>query len=148
MKIVRSSIPLICIAVASWVSPVWAADAAPVFKIYLEHAGVYEVTFDRLSEAGLEEFPPSAAMGLRNFGVPVPLWIEDGGDGHFGPGDRLIFMGEVLRGTYSYLDPYSRFNCYVLSFDDPEPIHGENRTAAEVSTSLLAGRLARSSHFS
>ncbi len=73
---------------------------------------------------------PSAAIGLRNFGSPVAVWVSDGGDGVFGRGDRVTFIGEVLRGTYSFLDPYSRFNCYRLSFDDEDPRRGESLTSA------------------
>lgn len=107
---------------------VFAAEgqSAPVFKIYVEHAGVYELPFERLETAGLAAPTPSGAIGLRNLGEPHHVWVEDGGDGTFGPGDRLLFVGEVLRGEYSYLDPYSRFNCYVLDFDDPSPLYGRD----------------------
>jgi hypothetical protein len=107
----------------------WTSTSAPVFKIYVEHGGIYEVGFDRLTEAGLEGPAPSAAIGLRNLGRPVPVWVEDGGDGVFGDGDRLLFAGEVLRGDYSYLDPHSRFNCYVLDLADPAPLHGRTEPA-------------------
>jgi len=130
VKIVHVCILSICVALAAVVLPVHSAGMEPSFKIYVEHTGVYEVSFDRLIEAGLEGTFPSASIGLRNFGSPVPVWIEDGGDGYFEPGDRVLFMGEVLRGTFSYLDPYSRFNCYELSFADPEPMIGESRAAA------------------
>ncbi|MGD8439918.1 MAG: C25 family cysteine peptidase [Holophagae bacterium] len=116
--------------VAAWLTPaVSAADAPPTFKIYVEHAAVYELSYERLADAGLDDTQSTDTMGLRNFGEPVPLWIEDGGDGRFGPGDRILFLGEVLRGTYSYLDPYSRFNCYTLSFDDPD---GRRGTTTEI----------------
>jgi len=142
VKTIRLSIPLICIAVASWVSPVWAADAAPVFKIYVEHTGVYEVPFERLDEVGLDGSLPTAKIGLRNLGESVPLWVEDGGDGLFGPGDRILFFAETLRGEYSYLDPYSRFNCYVLDFSNPHPWVGLNHPVefdpTGESTALLA----------
>lgn len=106
-----------------------AADAPPMFKIYVEHAAVYQLSYEELASNGLDGTWPTDAMGLRNFGEPVPLWIEGGADGSFGPGDRILFLGEVLRGSYSYFDPYSRFNCYELSFDDPDPLHG---TATEI----------------
>jgi hypothetical protein len=107
-----------------------SAVADQVFKIYVEHAGIYEVSYERLAEAGLDAPMPSDDLGLRNRGVPVPVWVEDGGDGFFGPGDRVKFLGEVLRGQVSYLDPFSRYNCYILSFADSQPIHGESRPAS------------------
>jgi hypothetical protein len=106
-----------------------AADP-PDFKIYVEHSGVYQVTYEQLSGAGFEGPVSSEGIGLRNLGEPVPVWIDDGGDRGFGPGDRLTFIGEVLRGDFSYLDPFSRFNCYVLSFTDSEPWHGTTVAAA------------------
>lgn len=130
------------LALTATLSPVWAADASPVFKIYVEHTGVYEVPFERLAEAGLGGPIPTATIGLRNFGHPVPVWIEDGGDGRFGPGDRLLFVGETLRGEVSYLDPYSRLNCYVLDVSDPAPWVGLDRPTddhpATTSATLLA----------
>jgi len=120
----QSLIASVVFALVAMISPAWAEDGSPVFKIYVEHAGVYEVPFARLSEAGLGGPMPLANIGLRNLGEPVPVWIEDGGDGFFGPGDRILFMGETLRGEYSYLDPYSRLNCYVLDFSDPAPWTG------------------------
>jgi hypothetical protein len=134
VKTVRTSLTLICTALVSMAMTARAVNAEPAFKIYVEHTGVYEVTFERLVESGLGGPLPSAAIGLRNFGAPVALWVSDGGDGLFGPGDRVYFMGEVLRGSYSYLDPYSRFNCYRLSFDDEDPWRGESLTAAQTPT--------------
>ena len=129
VKTVPTLLTLICTVLLSMAMTATAVNADPVFKIYVEHTGVYEVSFERLVESGLEGPLPSAAIGLRNFGAPVAVWVSDGGDELFGPGDRLYFMGEVLRGSYSYLDPYSRFNCYRLSFDDENPWFGESLTA-------------------
>jgi len=99
-----------------------AEDAAPAFRLYLEQPGIYRVSHAELVGAGLDAEPrPSAGIGVRNLDLPVPVWIADGGDGTFGPGDWVEFVGERLRGTVSFLDEYSRFNCYVLRFDDPAP---------------------------
>jgi len=143
VKTKRTSTTLICAALVSMAMTANVTDADPAFKIYVEHTGVYEVSFERLVESGLGGPLPSAAIGLRNFGAPVAVWVSDGGDGLFGPGDRVYFMGEVLRGTYSYLDPYSRFNCYQLSFDDEAPWRGESFTADEYPTDEPARLLAK-----
>jgi len=135
-------IPMPLLALAVIVSPAPAVAASPVFKIYVEHTGVYEVPFERLAESGLDGSMATATMGLRNLGRPVPVWIEDGGDGRFDPGDRILFVGETLRGEVSYLDPYSRLNCYVLDFADPAPWLGADRPSdgdsPMTSTALLA----------
>ena len=72
-----------------------AAPEAPVFKIYLEHTGIYRVGFEDLAAAGLaDEGLASAGVGLTGGGEPVPIWLEDGGDGVFGPGDWIELWGE------------------------------------------------------
>jgi hypothetical protein len=100
------------------------AGEIPVFKVYVEHAGVYALTFEQLESAGLSGEIPSAGIGLRNRGEPQAVWVDDGGDGAFGPGDEVLFVGDVLHGEVSYLDPHSRFNCYFLDFGDPAPRRG------------------------
>jgi hypothetical protein len=131
------------VAATAWTAGAPPADAEPVFKVYVEHGGVYEVTFEGLVDAGLGGSLASAGIGLRNFGEPVPVWLEDGDDGVFGPGDRVLFMGSILRGEASYFDQYSRFNCYVLDFADPEPWRGDSRQAEVASEAEPALLLAR-----
>ena len=148
MKFVQSCLLLFVVALVSTVGLGSATDVAPVFKIYVEHDSVYEVPYERLVEAGLGGPMPTATIGLRNLGEPVPVWVEDGGDGVFGPHDRILFLGETLRGGYSYLDPFSRFNCYVLDYSDPDPWHGVNKISeadetGESSTLLAYDHLER-----
>jgi hypothetical protein len=103
------------------------ADEAPSVKLYLEHSGIYQVTYEALRDAGLvDQRFASRDMGLRVTGLAVPMSLDDGGDGWFGPGDRFLFVGERLRGEYSFLDEFSRYACYVLSFSDPEPARAES----------------------
>lgn len=105
--------------------------AGEVFKLYVERSGVYQVTWEDLDRAGLDgQRPPSASIGLDNRGVAVPIWIDDGGDGRFDPGDFVQFVGEWLRGPTGDLDEYSRFNCYVLSMEHQAPIHGSDAEGA------------------
>jgi len=102
------------------------AEGLPTYKIDVEQDGAYRVAFEDLDLGDLR--PPSAGIGLVNVGAAVPVWVEDGGDGVFGPGDRVEFVGEHLRGPSSYLDEHSRFNVYFLGFDHPRPLR---RTAAD-----------------
>ena len=94
------------------------AAATPVFKIFLEEPGVYRVTHEELVTAGL---PPievaSDSIDLSNRGNPVPIWIDDGGDGRFGPGDSIEFIGERLSGEGLFYHEYSKYNVYWLRFD-------------------------------
>ena len=96
-----------------------ARSPLPTYKLYLEKPGAYQVRFEDLPAA----CGPlaSAGLGLTNAGRPVPVWVEDGGDGVFGPGDHVEFLGEHLPGEVSYSSEHSRFNVYVLRFDRSEP---------------------------
>lgn len=51
---------------------------------------------------------------LRNRGEAVPLRVLDDGDGRFGPGDGIEWIGLELRGEQSRANPYSRNNVYEL----------------------------------
>ncbi len=104
----------------AWASP-------PDFKLYLEHPGVYRVTQEDLAAAGLPGGgTPSVGLGISVAATPVPIWVEDGGDGSLDPGDWIEFIGEHLAGEASYLNEHSRFNVYNLSFNAP---HQERMTA-------------------
>lgn len=123
--IVGRVLRIVVLAAALLSSPTLVRAGEPVaFRISVEHAGIYEVTYAGLLRAGLEGTLASAHLGLSNRGESVSMWIEDGGDGEFGPGDRFFFVGEILRGSYSYFDPYSRTNCYVLRSNAVAPWHG------------------------
>ncbi len=111
-------------------SAAWANDA-PVAKLYLEHGGIYQVTYEMLHDADvLSQRHSSKQMGLSTAGRAIPIWLDDGGDGWFGSGDRFLFVGEPLRGEYSVLDEYSRYACYVLSFSNPESARAKALEAA------------------
>ncbi len=66
-----------------------SASAAQVFKLTLTEASVYQVRYEALVSAGLKASSGNtAALSLSTAGSPVPLWVEDGGDGQFGVGCR------------------------------------------------------------
>jgi len=89
------------------------------FRIYTELPGVYEVTFEDLTGAGLAEAAiPSALLSLDNVGHLVPMRVWDGGDGAFGPGDTFEFVAESASGTTTYYHPWARQNVYWLRFDE------------------------------
>ena len=98
-----------------------AASPAPVFKVFVEEEGVYSLTHEELVAAGLEPVElGSALVGLSNQGEAVPIWIEDGGDGRFGPGDSIEFVAKRLSSGDLYYHEYSKLNVYWLSFDGRE----------------------------
>ncbi|MCP4663004.1 MAG: hypothetical protein GY856_47035 [bacterium] len=95
-----------------------AGEPPPAFRIYVPEPGVYRVSHEDLAAAGL---PPqrldSASLALTNQGEPVAVWMVDGGDGNFGPGDAFEFVGEVLKGDNAWFHEYSRWNVYRLSWN-------------------------------
>lgn len=95
-------------------APSGPASAAPSFKIYVETAGAYRLPFESLAALGLGAPLPTSDLGMTVAGEPVPIWVNDGGDGLFGPGDTLEFIGEHLRGDVSHYNEYSRYNVYRL----------------------------------
>jgi len=110
------------VAAALWVTGLSArADAGEAFKLFIAESGVYQVGFEALAKAGLRHPVDSAAIGMSCSGGTVPLWVDDGGDGKFGPGDRLEFVGERLAGERSYYNPYSRLNVCRLELATSAP---------------------------
>ncbi|MEP7008852.1 MAG: C25 family cysteine peptidase [Acidobacteriota bacterium] len=101
-----------------------AAVARPTFKIAVEETAAYRVRFEDLASAGLGRRLPSGGLVLTCAGLPVPLWVEDGGDGTFGPGDHLEFLGRRLAGEVSTLNEDTRENVYVLRTDATHPARG------------------------
>lgn len=99
-----------------------ASAAEDTYKIYVEETGAYRVTFEEL---GLDAPLPSAGLGITHLGIPTPIWIEDGGDGTFGPGDHLEFLGDPPRGTFSRYDEHTRSNVYFLHTSTPSTATGE-----------------------
>ncbi len=85
------------------------------FKIYVVEAGVYRVTYDELKAAGLAARSiRSTDIALSHRGAEVPIWVADGGDGRFGAGDAIEFVGEHLVGDRSYYNEQSMLNVYRL----------------------------------
>lgn len=85
------------------------------FKIYVEETGVYRLSWEDLAAAGLGPEPmPSADLALAHRGEPTAIRVDDGGDGLFGPGDHLEWIGERLAGETTYFNPHSSLNVYWL----------------------------------
>ncbi len=101
----------------------WSArDYGPLsFKIYVTDSGVYRVTYEDLERAGLEaDTVDSRDLALSHGGAQVPLWVADGGDGRFGPGDRIELVGEHLLGHRSYYHEYTLLNVYNLTVGESQ----------------------------
>lgn len=80
-----------------------AEPARPPMKIFLSQPGIYRMTHESLVAAGWPATGmESARLAMRHGTAPVPIWLEDGGDGRFGPGDAVLFAGDQ-----SNCDPWS-----------------------------------------
>jgi hypothetical protein len=108
-----------------------AAVPTPEFKIFIEESGVYSLRHEELVAAGLEPIErDSALIGMTNQGERVPIWIEDGGDGRFGPGDTIEFVAKRLSSKGLYYHEYTKLNVYWLSFDDSQALRMTARTSS------------------
>lgn len=120
----RQALLALLVALAAAGADPSAAEDPPVtvFRVEVESDGVYAVRFEDLVAAGLASAPvASATLGLSGQGRPVPIWVDDGGDGAFGPGDRLELVGHHLAGESAWFNEYSTRNAYLLRTDDPGP---------------------------
>ncbi|MEJ8567670.1 C25 family cysteine peptidase [Elongatibacter sediminis] len=98
------------------------------FKIAVTEDGPYRVDFDALGFSGPP--PATSRLSLTNGGRPVAFEVEDGGDGRFGPGDSLHFMGLHLAGEHSWFNPWSAENIYLLRLrGNKDPASPEPETA-------------------
>jgi hypothetical protein len=125
------------LAVAGAAAGVWALGAEagplPAFKIHLADDGVYAVRFEDLAAAGLRAdagWIASRRLAVTNRGEPVPITVEDGGDGRFGPGDLFELVAEHPAGEGSYFSHVAVYNVYRLSFDGGHSAEDSEDTAA------------------
>lgn len=88
------------------------------FKIAVAEDGLVRLEFDGLDYPGA--LPRSGDLRLTVGGRELEFAVDDGGDGRFGPGDSLTFLGEHLRGEHSWFSPWSNENIYRLRLGNPE----------------------------
>ncbi len=87
-------------------------------RLYLNEDGVYAVSGLELAEAGVDlSAVDPRTLALSCGGRPVPLIVEGFADGRFDYQDRILFIGEHLRGDNSFLSPFSDNAVYQLSWN-------------------------------
>lgn len=87
------------------------------YKIYVAEDAVLRVSHDDLERQAPLGTVPSDHLRLQVGGADVPLWIEDGGDGRFGPGDHLELIARHARGNSTRYDEHAQFEVYRLTVD-------------------------------
>lgn len=110
-----------------------AADASvalPGLHIRTRERGMYQLTYDALSAAGV----PVAAVDPAAFAIsylnePVAIEVTGSADGHFDPGDTIVFYAEPYAGRYM------TENVYRLTWSGPA---GERMAARDAAPALAS----------
>lgn len=90
-------------------------------KLSVSRDGIYRVRYaDFKDSLDIPGPVASQSLTLRNRGSRVPLFVEDHGDGVFGDGDYVEFVGKMnrLNEMNHYYDPYSDVNVYWLNWGE------------------------------
>ena len=86
------------------------AGDSPVLKIGVTGDGLYQLTYEDLTAAGLDpSIVDPQRLRLQNRGADIPIHIQGEADGHFDPVDTLLFYGTAVTG------PYTTENVYWLA---------------------------------
>jgi hypothetical protein len=96
--------------------PVSAFACEGMLHIEIEHTGVYSLDHASIvaQQPGFADCS-SDALYMTNAGTQVPIRVVDSGNGRFGDGDRIEWVGQQLHGKQSWLDPFSINNVYLLA---------------------------------
>ena len=90
-------------------------STAGSYKLIITDTGIYELTYADLVAAGFTTAPLQPhRIQVFHMDSEVPLLVESGEDGSFGPGDYFLFYGEAFE------DKYTAQNVYWLTYDQGE----------------------------
>ena len=93
-------------------------------KIQVNETGIYQVTYDNLSGAGVDVAAINPqTFRLYNKGSEIPIYVYGEGDAAFDSGDYIEFYGEKENTRYSYS------NAYWLTFGQSAGLRMENKTS-------------------
>ncbi len=77
-----------------------AASLSSSVQLVVDHDGIYKVTYEALTAAGMNVSGDPANFQLSSQGRPVAYFLQGNGDNTFGPGEALVFYGEMFKGDY------------------------------------------------
>jgi len=114
--------------------------------IELRDAGVYALDYAGViaAQPGLKDCRAKDLL-LLNADKEVPIRVIDDGNGGFGPGSRIEWLGQQRHGPQSWFDQYSNENVYLLGGAAGE--HARLREIAAPSAGGAPAALHRRLHF-
>ncbi len=91
-------------------------DTGPRYRIAIQEDGIYELTYNDLlavnpAVAGFD----LARMQMTSQGEDIAIYVKNGGDGSFEPGDSIIFYGQRFYGD-QLADLYQDENMWWRTF--------------------------------
>ncbi len=104
-----------------------SATAFDQLKLLVDHDGLYQIAYSDLVAAGWN--PGSLdphTLTLRHLGGELPILVEGEEDGHFDPGDLVLFYGQGNTGAYT------RTSVYWLSAEGADGLRMSSRDASPV----------------
>ncbi len=109
----------VCVTFAA--VPALAVACEGKLHIEIENTGVYALDHAAIvaQQPGLANCA-SEQLVMSSGGKPVPIRIVDGGDGRFDANDRIEWVGEQLKGSESWYNPFSINNVYLLGVSETE----------------------------
>lgn len=93
-------------------------NTPPALKIKVVADGLHRIAFEELSAYLHTQELDSHGINLFLDGEPVPIIMQDGGDGRFQAGDAFIFYGHRPWGVVSSYEESVFENTYVLRFNE------------------------------
>ena len=84
------------------------------FRVAVNNTGIHQITYTELAAAGLSGTSSSNRLQMCHFNTEIAILVEDGGDGTFGNGDKIVFYGEEIK------TQETETNIYWLTIDPDE----------------------------
>jgi hypothetical protein len=86
------------------------------YRVTLLEDGLYSMSYEYLQDQGVDvsALDPKTVK-MYNRGQQIPIYVHGARDGRFGPGDYILFWGQVHHGKHHYYSPYTETNVYWLT---------------------------------
>lgn len=84
------------------------------FRVKVQNRGIHQITYAELAAAGLSGTIASNRIQMCHLDQEIAILVEDGGDGTFGSGDKVVFYGEAIK------TQETEINIYWLTVDPDE----------------------------